>query len=132
MLVSLPHFQWQILRAVLRAEAAGEAPLGRDLRITPTRRTRDGSFLDDLVEDGLLTTVGKPQPDEAQPEPFRKRYELTDLGRHAAEFGEYDRPYTPKESPLTGPAAEIHEALQARRAAEAAGGKSGGKRGKKG
>lgn len=131
MLVSLPHFQWQILRAVLRAESAGDAPLGRDLRITPTRRTRDGTFLDDLVADGLLATVGKP-PDGAQPEPFRKRYKLTDLGRHAAEFGEYDRPYVPKESPLVGPAAEIHEALQARRAAEAAAPKAGGKKGKKG
>jgi hypothetical protein len=117
MLFPLPHFQWQVLRAVLRAEADGQHALGRELRVTPTRKTKDGTFLTDLVREGLLVTVGKPAPPDGrdEPEPFRTRYKLTVLGQHAAEYGEYDRPYTPAEAPLTGTAAEIREAMDARK-----------------
>jgi hypothetical protein len=122
MLVSLRVPDWQILRAVLRAEAAGRPPLGRDLRINPTRKTKDGTFLDDLVADGFLVAVGKPEPVDRwnEPEPFRRRYTLTDVGRHAAEYGEHDRPFTPEEAPLSGTAAELQETLAARRATPAA------------
>jgi hypothetical protein len=115
MLVALPHAHWQVLRAVLRAEAAGQAPLGRDLRLTPTRKTKDGAFLDDLVSEGLLAAAGKPQSGDGQPEPFRRRYRLTALGRHAAEYGEYDRPYTPGDVPVTGTAAEVLASRAAQR-----------------
>src|SRR5436305_1362667 len=118
MLFPLPHFQWQVLRAVLRAEAAGgPPPLGRELRLTPTRKTKDGTFLDEMIEEGLLAPAGKPAtPADGMaddPSQFRTRYKLTELGRHAAEYGEYDRPYTPAESPLVGKAAEIQETLAA-------------------
>jgi hypothetical protein len=135
-LVQLAHLNWQILRAVVRAAAAGEPPpLGRDLRLTPTRRTKDGSFLDELVAEGLLAPAGKPGKEAGtagEPVQFRTRYGLTDKGRHAAEYGEYDRPYTPGDVPLVGTAAEIVEARAARRGAIAAktpphsGGKKGG------
>ena len=114
MLIPLPHLQWQVLRAVLRAEAAGEPALGRQLRLSPTRNTKDGTFLDKLVAGGLLVRVGKPVPASPlrdEPEPFRVRYKLTGLGRYAAEYGEYDRPHTPKDAPVSGLAAEILEAF---------------------
>jgi hypothetical protein len=117
-LIPIPHLQWQVLRAALRAEAAGEHALGRALRLAPTRNTKDGTFLDDLVAEGLLVRVGKPVPAPPlrdEPEPFRVRYKLTDLGRYAAEYGEYDRPHTPRDAPVTGLAAEIREAFGARR-----------------
>jgi len=109
-LVPLAHHDWQVLRTVLRAEAAGRPPLGRELRVSPTRKSKDGSFLDELVADGLLTPAGRPEGgagDAAEPVPFRTRYTLTERGRHAAEFGEYDRPYTPGDAPLTGKAAAL-------------------------
>ena len=98
--------------AVLRAEAAGTPPLGHELRVSPTRRTKDGSFLAGMVDDGLLSVAGKPEPPGGRdrPEPFRVRYKLTALGRHAAEYGEYDRPHTPAERPLSGLAAELEQA----------------------
>ena len=85
MLFPISHADWQILRAVHRA---GSPPLGRDLRLIPSRRTKDGTFLDDLVEAGLLVTVGKPQAADGRPgEPvqFRTRYRLTKLGHAVAE-----------------------------------------------
>jgi hypothetical protein len=118
-LVQLAHLHWQILRTVLRAETAGESPpLGRELRISPTRSTKDGTFLDELVAEGLLEPAGKPEKgsgEPAGPAQFRTRYALTDKGRHAAEYGEYDRPYTPGDTPLVGTAAAIVEARAARR-----------------
>jgi len=124
-LVPLSHFHWQTLRAALRAEAAGRPPLlGRDLRLSLVRRTRYGTFLDELVADGLLVTVGEPEPateETAGPVQFRTRYALTDKGRHAAEYGEYDRPYVPREAPLSGAAAELEAIRAARRNAFLAG-----------
>jgi hypothetical protein len=112
-LVQLGHIQWQTLRAVLRAEADGQSPLGRELRLTPTRKTKDGTFLDEIVSEELLVTVGKPEKPNAADEPpqFRRRYKLTPKGREAAEYGEYDRPFTPREAPLVGMAAELVESL---------------------
>jgi hypothetical protein len=82
------HFEWQVLRAVRRSRKP--AP-GRTLRLAPTRRTRDGAFLTNLVESGLLKRVtGTPDT------PFDATYALTELGEHAAEYGECDRPYMPR------------------------------------
>lgn len=49
------------------------------------RRTKDGSFLTALVEEGLLDRVtGSAE------KPFEATYALTALGDYAAEYGEYD------------------------------------------
>jgi hypothetical protein len=89
------HFTWQVLRTVKRSKAA---PTGKQLRVVPTRRTKDGTFLDDLMTQGLLRVVGvdevpakAPLPDSGAPVQFRTRYALTPLGEHAAEYGEYNR-----------------------------------------
>jgi hypothetical protein len=82
------HFEWQVLRAVRRSR---KPPAGRTLRLAPTRRTRDGAFLTNLVESGLLKRVtGTPDS------PFDATYALTELGEHAAEYGECDRPLPPR------------------------------------
>jgi hypothetical protein len=48
------HSEWQILRTAKRSRK----PLtGRALRIVPTRHTKDGTFLTDLVQRGLLSRV---------------------------------------------------------------------------
>lgn len=115
MLYSLKHFDWQLLRFMVRAEATRKQPFGRDLRIYPTRLTRDGSFLDDLVELGLIAVAAKATPPSAhatleekkEPVQFRTRYVLTEKGRHAAEYGEYEVEHMPSETPLSGLAAEL-------------------------
>lgn len=78
------HFQWQVLRAVKRSR---KAPTGRELRLSPTRGTKDGMFLGTLVDLGLLVRVhGGPQ------HPFEAIYALSELGQHAAEYGECELP----------------------------------------
>ena len=87
-LLPVAHFEWQVLRAVRRSR---KPPAGRTLRLAPTRRTRDGAFLTNLVELGLLKRVtGTPDA------PFDATYALTELGEHAAEYGECDRPLLPR------------------------------------
>lgn len=91
----ISHFTWQVLRAAKRSKT----PLtGKQLRLVPTRRTKDGTFLDELVSAGLLLVVGVDQEKTAAPAAgkripvqFRTRYRLTPAGEHAAEYGEYDR-----------------------------------------
>src|SRR3954470_20563830 len=78
------HFTWQVLRATLRSKTP---PTGRALRLVPNRRTKDGSFLTDLVEQGLLTRVTGTAA-----APFEATYALTGRGEHAAEYGECDFP----------------------------------------
>ena len=60
------------------------------------------------MEAGLLVDIGPcppPAEDEPvtdavrEPGPFHRSYRLTPLGRHAAEYGEYDAP-APNERPL--------------------------------
>lgn len=76
------HFTWQVLRTVRRSK---KAPTGRALRLVPSRKTKDGSFLTTLVEEGLLTRVtGTPDA------PFDATYALTEKGQYAAEYGEYE------------------------------------------
>lgn len=81
MLMPMNVFEWQVLRAVLRAKSP---PTGRELRLVPSRRTKDGSFLSWFTVAGLLK-ITKPNDD-----PFEARYALTDLGKHAAEWGEFE------------------------------------------
>ena len=76
------HSDWQVLRAVKRNK---KAPVGRELRLWPTPRTKDGSFLTELVEAGLLIHISGSA--EA---PFEATYALTEKGQHAAEYGEYE------------------------------------------
>lgn len=76
------HFTWQVLRTVKRSK---KAPTGRALRLVPSRKTKDGSFLTVMVEEGLLTRLTGTA--EA---PFEATYALTEKGQHAAEYGEYE------------------------------------------
>lgn len=78
------HFQWQVLRAVKRSRK----PLpGKDLRLAPTRGTKDGSFLTTLVDLGLLIRDGGSDKN-----PFEATYTLSEMGKHAAEYGECEFP----------------------------------------
>lgn len=76
------HFTWQVLRTVKRSK---KAPTGRALRLVPSRKTKDGSFLTTLVEEGLLERITG-----GADAPFEATYALTDKGQHAAEYGEYE------------------------------------------
>ncbi len=76
------HFTWQVLRTAKRSKK----PLtGRALRLAPTRNTKDGSFLTALVEEGLFDRLTGSDED-----PFEATYTLTEKGKHAAEYGEYE------------------------------------------
>ncbi|MBN9119444.1 MAG: hypothetical protein J0I06_09845 [Planctomycetes bacterium] len=91
----ISHFTWQVLRAAKRSKT----PLtGKQLRLVPSRKTKDGTFLDELVTAGLFQAVGVDEltaqstdQEKRLPVQFRTRYKLTPLGEHAAEYGEYDR-----------------------------------------
>ncbi len=78
------HFTWQVLRTVKRSKTP---PTGRVLRLVHSRRTKDGSFLTELVERGLLAHVTG-----AAATPFEATYALTERGEHAAEYGECEMP----------------------------------------
>src|SRR4051812_30956416 len=76
----ISHFTWQVLRTVKRNK---KPPTGRALRVVPSRRTKDGTFLNDLVERELLVrATGTADA------PFEATYSLTERGEHAAEYGE--------------------------------------------
>ncbi|AMV24019.1 hypothetical protein VT84_06460 [Gemmata sp. SH-PL17] len=90
------HFEWQVLRAVGRSR---KPVPGRALRLAPTRRTKDGSFLTALVSRGLLTYATGGEGD-----PFGATCALTPLGAHAAEYGECETEYVPRaQVPKTRP-----------------------------
>jgi hypothetical protein len=78
-----------VLRTVKRSK---KPPTGRSLRLVPNRKTKDGSFLTALVEEGLLNRASGTED-----KPFEATYTLTEKGQYAAEFGEYE--YTPKPRP---------------------------------
>lgn len=100
----ISHFSWQVLRTVKRSR---KPSVGKQLRVSPTRHSKDGSFLNALVEEGLLARVTG-----SADQPFEATYSLTELGRHAAEYGEYDhKPIQPEVSvpePAPGPKARKH------------------------
>jgi hypothetical protein len=86
---------WKVLRALVREPALN----GRALRnYDYSRRSQDGTFLDDLCAAGLIEHTGETVPvdhtDRAaarRPVQFRQVYRLTAAGRVAAEYGEYER-----------------------------------------
>lgn len=96
----LRHSDWQILRAAKRSK---KPPTGRELRISPTPRTKDGSFLTVLVEEGLLAFVAG-----SRGAPFEATYALTEKGQYAAEYGEYE--YELKRPATIAPKAAIKPA----------------------
>ncbi|HEY1187638.1 MAG TPA: hypothetical protein VGE74_08270 [Gemmata sp.] len=90
------HFTWQVLRTAKRSK---KQLTGRDLRLSPTRNTKDGSFLTVLVDEGLLARV----TGDAEA-PFEAVYALTEKGQHAAEFGEYEYELKPRPPAAERPA----------------------------
>jgi len=76
----ISHGDWQVLRSLVRAKR--RPILGKDLRLNPSRRTKDGTFLFELVKRELLEVVHKEK------DPFLCTFTLTELGQHAAEYGE--------------------------------------------
>lgn len=89
-----------MLRAVKRSK---KPPTGRTLRLVPSRNTKDGSFLTAMVDSGLLTRVTG-----SADAPFEATYALTEMGQHAAEYGEYEyevkpRPAEPQATTQTPP-----------------------------
>ncbi len=82
------HFEWQVLRTIKLQQET----IGRSLpRLAPTRATKDGTFLTRMVERGLLTRATGTEK-----APFEATYTLTELGEHAAEYGECDFPHQPR------------------------------------
>ena len=109
---------WKVLRAAKRAQPG--AAIGRDLRVVPTRQTKDGTFLDRLVEIGLLEVrSGSPVAAISDDEPlqFRQKYALTEMGERAAEFGEYEMEIqgATEDTPVTGLMGELYKTLAAAR-----------------
>lgn len=98
--------EWQRLRLIARG--GNEPVAGQKLRIDWARRTKDGTFLDDMVERGLLEVVTPGEVEAAypyRPAQFQATYRLTEQGLHAAEYGEYAAP-EPRPLPVwdgTGP-----------------------------
>jgi hypothetical protein len=89
--VSLAHARasrapFRLASAANRKEKQ-DAPTGRALRLVPSRRTKDGSFLTELVDQGLLRRVTGTVA-----APFAATYALTERGEYAAEYGECETP----------------------------------------
>lgn len=80
MLYTINTSVWQILNAAKRKAVS----TGKELRVTPSRFTKDGTFLNDLVTKGFLAIV------EPHENPFKATYKITPEGEYAAEYGEYD------------------------------------------
>lgn len=90
--LAIPHYVWQVLRAVARAN--GKPVIGHELRLNMARRTKDGSFLTRLVDAGLLAREMPLVSDERDAKkslPFRYTYTLTEKGARAAEYGECEQ-----------------------------------------
>lgn len=83
----ITHLHWQVLRAAKRNR---KPILGKDLRLSPTRGTKSGEFLNTLVSLGLLSRVSGTER-----APFDSFYSLSELGEHAAEYGECELPNPP-------------------------------------
>lgn len=105
----ISHAEWQILRACLR----GKNVKGRALRVNMSRRTKDGTFLTEMVRNGLLEVVRAEPPDpkpkypedEAKRVAFASTYRLAPAGKYAAEYGEAN--YDMKTKTYSVPAAAI-------------------------
>jgi hypothetical protein len=79
--VNISHGDWQVLRQVLRSK---KPSVGSSLRLSLNRRTKDGTFLTEMVRLGMLKVEGKAK------DPFEATYSLTERGKHAAEHGVYE------------------------------------------
>lgn len=95
MLRSLGHADWQVIRKIQReTKGTKKGTPGAGLRMIPNRRTKDGTFLLDLEEWGLIERAGQDAPPkdalDKVPEPFLIRWRLTELGEYAAEYGEFE------------------------------------------
>jgi hypothetical protein len=115
MMQQLSPETWKILRAAKRRQP--QPANGRELRLIPSRKIKDGTFLDALVKAGLLEVRSGPtakSPDEDEPAQFRTKYGLTTLGEHAAEYGEYEIeiPGATADTPVTGLMAELLKARE--------------------
>jgi len=82
MQVPITPADWKVLRAVARGK--GKPVVGANLRIVPSRATKDGTFLTKLVDAGLLEVV------KANDKPFDASYKLTKRGAEAAEYGLFE------------------------------------------
>lgn len=87
---------WQTLRVLARN---GNAPVpGKLLRVDRSRRSKDGTFLDELVTMGLLEVVTPAEPlkptfrgSAVEPVQFRTTYRLTPAGLETADTGEFEK-----------------------------------------
>lgn len=80
--IDLNTEDWTILRILARNRESGV--VGRVLRCRPTRKNKDGDFLSDLVNRGLISLVA------GIPGEWRTSvYKPTPVGLYAAEYGSY-------------------------------------------
>jgi len=83
----ISHETWTTLRVLVRST---KPVPGRELRYNPTRRNKDGTFINELIRRGLLKRETGTERD-----PFEGTYSLTQLGQHAAEYGECEHNIEP-------------------------------------
>jgi hypothetical protein len=90
--VDLTVGTWKWLRYFARTKGSA---FGRDLRhVHKSRKEKDVAALKELVGLGLLAVadIDPAAPlSSAEPIEFRRCYVLTEAGRAAAEYGEFDR-----------------------------------------
>jgi len=102
----LEAHNWRILRGLLRAKNKGLT--GAELRkLWWSRRSKSGRFLDELVKLNLIQAVKvcdctSTLPSEVRkPVQMRTVYTITDAGKVAAEYGEFEKPFpVPALSPV--------------------------------
>ena len=82
MMVAVNHHDWKVLRQLVRAK--GKPVPGLKLRLDMSRRSKGGTFLAELVRVGLLVYAAKHD------DPLVSTYRLTERGKAAAEYGEYE------------------------------------------
>lgn len=81
---------WKVLRHMERCkEPVSGAELRRQAGMQ--RHTKDGTWLDDLVADGLIKNVTRGVLAGRGPQQHLRSYVLTAKGQYAAEHGEYVR-----------------------------------------
>lgn len=100
MLYDVTVGEWKGLRFILRDE---NIALGYDIRwkgMGPNRKNKDGKFLEEWIRRGWIEEWNKAPFTCARlpfgtPEPFKKFYRLTEVGKKVAEFGEYEMEFNP-------------------------------------
>lgn len=79
------HTTWRMCRFILRGK--GKPVPGAQLRLTMSRWSKTGEFLDALVELGIFHRTGQMQEPKGKPQQFRVCYTLTEIGKQVAEYG---------------------------------------------